>query len=71
MKLVPNWKRVARRSMSFWLSILASVLSAIQFALPFMAPENPSFKFAAAACLVALGAAIFRLILQPKLHEDD
>lgn len=70
-RLVPNWKRVACRSMSFRLSILASVLGAMQFAIPFVAPEKPSIAFAAAACVVALGAAITRLILQPRLHEED
>lgn len=69
-ELIPNWKRVARLSLSFWLSILASVLGAVEFALPFMAPTIPSRRFAAAACLVALGAAVSRLFLQRKLHED-
>lgn len=70
-KLLPNWKCVARRSFSFWLSLLASVLGAIEFALPFMAPTVPSRGFAAAACMVALSAAVSRLFLQRKLHEDD
>lgn len=69
-KLIPNWRRVAKWSLSFWLSILASVLGAIEFALPFMAPTMPSRRFAAAACVVALGSALSRLILQRKLHEE-
>ncbi len=69
-KLVHNWRRVARCSWSFWLSILASVLGAIEFALPFVAPVKPDGCFAAAACAVALLAAAARLILQRSLHEN-
>lgn len=69
-KLVPNWKRVARLSWSFWLSIAASMLSAIEFALPFVAPAVPSRRFAAAAAGVAFAAAISRLVLQTRIHED-
>lgn len=69
-KLIPNWKRVAKWSLSFWLSILASVLSALQFALPFVAPQKPSLAFAGSACVVALSAAAVRLIYQRRLHDD-
>ena len=71
MKFVPNWKCVARRAVSFWLSLLASALGAVEFALPFMAPTVPSRRFAAAACLVAFAAAVSRLVYQKRLHDSN
>lgn len=66
MKLLWNWRRVATQAWSVRFAILAAVLSAIEFAMPFFAPEKPSGVFAGAAALVSLAAAAARLFAQPK-----
>lgn len=69
-KLLPNWRRVARYSWSFYLSLLASVLGAAELAMALLRPERPSLWFVFAAVLVSLFAAIFRLFSQRNLSGD-
>lgn len=66
MNLLWNWRTVAKQAWSFRLTILAALLSAAEFAMPFIAPEKPSGIFAAAAALVSIAAAAARLFSQPK-----
>ncbi len=68
--LIPGAKRVARKAWSVRLAVLSAMLTAADVALPYMAPEHPSKAFAVAAGLVALGAALARLVAQPKLWGD-
>lgn len=67
---IPDWKRIARKAWSVRLAVLSGLLSAIEFALPYIAPQQPSRRFAAAAAVVALAAAIARLVAQPRLHDE-
>lgn len=71
MRLVDGWGKIARRAWSVRLAILSGALSAIEFALPYFAPEQPSRRFAAAAALVALAAAIARIVSQPRMSNGD
>lgn len=71
MRLIDDWRRTVKRAWSVRLALLSGALSAIEFALPFMAPTVPSRRFAAAAAAVALAAAIARVVAQPKLHDDQ
>lgn len=64
--LVKDAKRVMRRAWSIRLAVLSALLSAADVALPYMAPEHPSRGFAAAAGVVALAAALSRVVAQPK-----
>jgi hypothetical protein len=66
VKRVSNWRAVLRRAWSVRLAVLAAVLSAVEFALPFVAPERPSGLFAGAAVLVSLAAAAARIVAQPR-----
>lgn len=66
-KPLADWRDVARYSWSVRLSILASVLGAIELGMALLRPEKPSLWFAAAAVFVSLGAAISRLFAQRKL----
>lgn len=66
MNLLWNWKTVAKQAWSFRLIILSALLSAAEFAMPFVAPEKASGWFAAAAALVSVAAAVARLFGQPK-----
>lgn len=71
MKPLHDWKRVARKAWSFKFALLSAALSAIEFALPYFAPEQPSRRFAAAAAALALAAAIARLVAQPRMHDGS
>jgi hypothetical protein len=66
MRLVVDWPVLLRRAWSVRLAILSAGLSAVEFALPFLAPERPGGWFAGAAVLVSLAAAAARLVAQPK-----
>lgn len=66
MRLLDDWPRLIRRAWSVRLAILAAGLSAVEFALPFVAPERPSGWFAVAAALVSLAAAGARIVAQPR-----
>lgn len=66
MKLLDNWPRLIKRAWSVRLAILSASLSAVEFALPFVAPTQPSGWFAGAAVLVSLAAAAARIVAQPR-----
>lgn len=70
MKLIDNWFTVLTRAWSARLAALAAVLGALEFALPYFAPVQPSGKFAAFAGLVSLLAALSRVVAQPVLQHD-
>ena len=66
MHLLDNWRDLLRKAWSVRLAILSAGLSAMEFALPFVAPEQPSGLFAGAAVLVSLAAAAARVVAQPR-----
>lgn len=66
MTLLDDWRRLVRRAWSVRLAVLAALLSAVEVALPFVAPERSSGWFALAALLVSLAAAYARIVAQPK-----
>lgn len=69
--LIEDAKRVLLRAWSVRLAVLSSVLSAAEVAVPYLAPSTPSKLFAVLAGMVALGAAVARIVAQPKgLHRD-
>lgn len=69
MTLVEDWQNILRKAWSVRLILLSAVLSAIEFALPFVAPSQPSGRFAAGAAVISLAAAVARFVSQPKMHE--
>lgn len=69
MELLPEWKKLLDKAWSFRLGILASLFSAAEVALPYLAPTLsealPPKTMAAIAAVTALAGAISRLIAQP------
>jgi hypothetical protein len=69
MELLPEWKQLLDKAWSFRLGILASIFSAAEVALPYLAPSLsesiPPKTMAAIAAATALAGAISRLIAQP------
>lgn len=71
MKLVDDAARIARRAWSMRLIYASVVLGAVDVAMPYFAPEQPSRTFGLLSVVVGIGAAGARLVAQPKLRESD
>lgn len=70
IKLVKDPKKVARKSWSFRLSVVAAVFSGLEMALPLFSDAMPRHVFLIASILVALGSALARLVAQPEMHDE-
>lgn len=66
MLLIDEWRTLAPKLWSIRLSVVAAVLGAAEVAVPYLAPAVPSGRFATLAALVSLGAALSRIVAQPK-----
>ncbi|MGN8022250.1 hypothetical protein ACTJJ7_16225 [Phyllobacterium sp. 22229] len=74
MKLLPNWKAVARYAWSYRLNIFAALLSGLEVWFTFVDPSSlpiPNGTFAALAVLVNILASAARLIAQSNLKEPE
>ena len=69
MTLIDNAGEVLRKAWSIRLSILSAIFSAAEVALPFFTDFVPAHTMAIIAVLTAAGAAMARLIAQPKLAK--
>ena len=70
MELIADAKTVILKAWSIRLALLAAVFSAAEVALPFFAPFVPPHTMAILAVVASSGAAIARVIAQPKMHDD-
>ena len=70
MNLVPNWKKVATKSWSIRLIVLAALLSGIEVALPFLPINISAGWFTVASILTSAGAYVARLFAQKELHGE-
>jgi hypothetical protein len=70
-RLIDDWRRVLRRAWSVRLAVLSAVLSAAEVTMQLLAPQMSGGGFAVAAGLVALAAAIARLVAQPAMRQED
>lgn len=70
--LLPNWRRVLFRAWSMWLILFIGLLQGLDVALPIvgMSLPLPDGWLPWVTIIVAVAAAISRLIPQPKLQED-
>lgn len=59
----------AGRMWSVRLSVLAGILGAVEATLPLWSSTLPTGTFAALSSVVAIAAAIARVIKQERLHE--
>lgn len=70
MKLIDDWKRTAHRLWSVRLALLSAALSAAEFAIPYIAPDIRSGRFAVLAFAVSIAAAVARIVAQPGLRDE-
>lgn len=71
MKLLPNWRLIARRSHSFWLAVVAAILTGVEVVLPVFQSQIPPQFFAIASFVCVTAAAFARLVVQGNLANDD
>ena len=71
LQLVPNWRRVARKSWSFRLGLLAALLGAVEVGLQIVAVVQPSMGLALTSAVVALIGALSRLLRQQEMQDGD
>ena len=70
MELLPEWKRIARRAWSFRLTIIAALLSGAEVVLPLFIDVLPRNLFASLSFVAVVGAAVARVVAQPRMHEE-
>lgn len=70
MELLPDWKKIARRAWSFRLTIIAAILSGAEVVLPLFIDVLPRNLFASISFVAVVGAALARVISQPRMHEE-
>ena len=71
MELIEDAKNVLLKAWSVRLALLAALFSALEVALPFFAPFVPAHTMAILAVVASSGAAIARVVAQPKMHERE
>lgn len=69
MELLPDWKKIARRAWSFRLTIIAALLSGAEVVLPLFIDVLPRNLFASLSFVAVVGAAMARVISQPRMHQ--
>lgn len=69
MTLIDNAGDVLRKAWSIKLSVLSAVFSAAEVALPFFTDFVPPRTMAIIAVFTAAGAAVARLVAQPKIAK--
>ena len=73
IKLIDNAKEVLLKAWSVRFAVLAALFSAVEVALPFFEPLGlvPPRTMAVLALVASAGAALARLVAQPKTLGDD
>lgn len=71
MKLLPDWKRVARKAWSVKFALMAAVLGAAEVGVQLFAAVRPTPYLAMAAAVCSLAASIARLVAQPRMHDGS
>lgn len=69
MNLIDNAQEVLKKAWSIRLALLSATLSAAEVALPFFGDFVPPRTMAVLALITAAGAAVARLVAQPKIAK--
>ena len=68
MTLIYNWRKLWLRLWSVKLSLLAALLSGFEVAFSVWIDGKPAV-FAGVAFILSIGAAVARIVSQPKAYE--
>lgn len=69
MELLHDWKKIVRRAWSFRLSIIAAIFSGAEVVLPLFIDVLPRNLFASLSFVAVVGAALARVVAQPRMHQ--
>ncbi|MCL4778929.1 MAG: hypothetical protein KJ049_01960 [Gammaproteobacteria bacterium] len=67
--LLDDWHKIARRTWSIRLSIVAAIFTAAEVVMPLFGDVLPRGVFVLLAFSASIGAAIARLVAQPEMHR--
>ena len=70
MNLIPEWRRVLRKAWSVRLALMAAALGGVEIALPLFSNAVPRHVFLGLSVLVTMGAAVARIVAQPKMRNE-
>lgn len=70
IKLIEGWHRIASRLWSIRLSLLAALLSALEVGFSLYATGSAPI-IVMAACIISIGAAVARIVAQPKVTNEQ
>lgn len=71
MKLIEDWKRVARKAWSVRLMLVAGVLSGAEAIVPMLGAYLPRRAFAVVVFLVVMAALVARFAAQRSMNNDE
>lgn len=71
MELIEDAKTVLLKAWSIRLALLSALFSAAEVALPFFTGLIPPHTMAILAVFTSAGAAVARLVAQPKMGESE
>ena len=70
MKLLDDWKRIARKAWSVRLMLAAGVLSGAEAVVPMLGGYLPRRTFAIVVFVVVMGALVARFVAQRSMRDD-
>lgn len=68
MQLVTEWRSILKKAWSIRLILASTVLCGADFVLGLVLPDHPPIWLVAFAGLLNIGAAISRIVWQPKMN---
>lgn len=71
LMLLPEWKKILRKAWSVRLAIIAAALGGVEMALPLFSDAVPRHVFMSLSILTTVGAALARIVAQPKTMGTD
>lgn len=71
MKLIHEWRKIIRKAWSFRLALIAAALGGVEMALPLFSDAVPRNVFLSLSILTTVGAAMARIVAQPKMQDDS
>lgn len=70
MRLAQDWRRIAKKAWSFRLALLAGALGGVEIALPLFSESFPKHVFLGLSVMTTVGAAVARIVAQPKMQNE-
>ena len=71
MKLIDDWKKVAKRSWAIRVSLIGAGLTAMEVWLPGLSPFTDPKTFLYISFAINIGAALARVVAQAALKQQD